>query len=291
MTVVGSANLDQIVHAPHLPVPGETVSASWTRQGAGGKGLNQAVAAARMGVEVWFVGAVGADAAGDLLVEHLSRNGVDATHVTVSECPSGTAYVLVDDTAENMILVASGANGTVASLPGGSEEWLQCSVLLMQLELPIPTVLRTAQEARTRGVRVVLNAAPASPLPADLLSYVDVLVVNENECQELGGASRVEEAAATLAQTVPALVVTQGARGASWYERGRKGGRASPPSVTPVDTTGAGDTFCGVLAAFLAAGTSLGDAVRVAVTASAISTEVSGAGDSAPCYDELSRRE
>jgi ribokinase len=289
VTVVGSANLDQIVHAPHLPVPGETVSATWTRQGAGGKGLNQAVAAARMGIDVRFVGAVGRDASGELLVRHLRRNDVDTSHVVAVDGVSGTAFVLVDDAGENMILVASGANGTVGPLPTGSADWLECSVLLMQLELPTLTVLRSAKEGHRRGVRVVLNAAPASPLPDELLGFVDVLVVNEHECRELAGVHLIEEAAEILAQAVPALVVTQGARGALWYEHRVKGGPVAPPPVTPVDTTGAGDTFCGVLAALLANNRSLEDAVRLAVVASALSTQVIGAADSAPRYDEVLR--
>lgn len=289
VTVVGSANVDQIVHAPHLPVPGETVGATWTRRGAGGKGLNQAVAAARMGVAVQFVGAVGRDAGGDSLIEHLRRNHVDTSHVVVADGESGTAFVLVDDAGENMILVASGANGAVDLLPPGSSEWLECSLLLMQLELPITTLQRSAQEAHRKGVRVVLNAAPASPLPDELLDSVDVLVVNEHECRELAGVSATADAADILAQTVPALVVTQGARGAFWYEREVKGGSKSPPDVTPVDTTGAGDTFCGVLAARLAADSSFEDAVTLAVVSSALSTQVSGAGDSAPSYSEVLR--
>lgn len=289
VTVVGSANLDQIVHAPHLPVPGETVSATWTRQGAGGKGLNQAVAAARMGIDVRFVGAVGRDASGELLIQHLRRNDVDTSHVVAVDGVSGTAFVLVDDAGENMILVASGANGTVDPLPAGSADWLECSVLLMQLELPALTVLRSATEGHRRGVLVVLNAAPASPLPDELLGFVDVLVVNEHECRELAGVRLIEEAAEILAQAVPTLVVTQGARGALWYEHRAKGGPVAPPPVTPVDTTGAGDTFCGVLAALLANNRSVEDAVRFAVVASALSTQVSGAADSAPRYDEVLR--
>lgn len=289
VTVVGSANLDQIIHAPHLPVPGETVTATWTRQGAGGKGLNQAVAAARMGLDVRFVGAVGGDAVGQLLVQHLRSNHIDTSHVVVANGASGTAFVMVDDAGENMILVSAGANSAVEPLPGGSSDWLECSVLLMQLELPTPTVLRSAQEGHRRGVRVVLNAAPASPIPDELLNVVDVLVVNEHECRTLAGVSAIGEAAEILAHAVPSLVVTQGARGAFWYEHQVEGGPVAPPPVTPVDTTGAGDTFCGVLAALLANDSPLEDAVRFAVVGSALSTQVSGAADSAPCYDEVLR--
>ncbi|GAA1544814.1 ribokinase [Nocardioides humi] len=284
VTVLGSANLDQIVHTTRLPAPGETVSTTATRQGPGGKGLNQAVAAARAGGTVAFVGAVGRDPAGDALLAHLRGNDVRTQHVALVDEPTGSAIVMVDDTGENAILVTGGANGSVAPLPHGSDEWLDCAVLLMQLELPPATVLRCARAARARGVLVVLNAAPAGPLPDGLLDAVDVLVVNEHECRALAGSASLDDAASRLASPVPTLVVTQGARGARWYDRGHLAGTIPPPSVSAVDTTGAGDTFCGALAACLAAGSPLDEVLRFAVVAGALSTQVHGA-DSAPRLD------
>jgi ribokinase len=240
-----------------------------------------------MGATVRFVGAVGRDGAGELLLEHLVGHGVDITHVTTVDGPSGVAYVLVDDSAENMIVVAAGANGAVAPMPEGSDEWLNCAVLLMQLELPIATVLKAAQEARARGVRVVVNAAPVAPLPDELLACIDVLIVNEHECRELAGRSVTDDAARLLAGVVSTVVVTLGATGAAWYEREAKRGQVAPPTVEPVDTTGAGDAFCGVFAARLASGATVADAVRHAVVAGALSTEVSGAAESAPTLDAV----
>ncbi|TNM36476.1 ribokinase [Nocardioides albidus] len=281
VTVVGSANLDQIVRVVRLPAPGETVTTTGLREGPGGKGLNQAVAAARSGAAVTFVGAVGRDSGADLLLGHLRDNAVSTRHVARVDGPTGSAIVMVDDEGENAILVTSGANGQVPPLPDGTDEWLACDVVLLQLELPSRTVLQCAVAARSRGVRVLLNAAPAAPLPDGLLEATDLLVVNETECRTLAGVESLESAAHELARRVPVVVVTLGARGAMWFEDGRLRGELPPPAVSPVDTTGAGDAFCGALAARLAAGDTVEEAVRFALVAGALSTQGHGA-DTAP---------
>ncbi|MFC7597613.1 ribokinase [Terrabacter sp. GCM10028922] len=289
VTVLGSANLDLIVRTARIPRPGETLTSHAIRHAPGGKGLNQAVAASRAGASVRFVGAVGNNATGAQLAKYLQTNQIDTTDLATVTADSGTAIVMVDDNGENAILVTPGANGAVTPLPSHPGRWLDTDVLLMQLELPLSTIeMATAEAARSAPTtRVVLNAAPARRLPRDLLGNIDVLIVNEHECRELTSNPELPEAARELAQNVAGLVVTLGARGATWFERGHQGGSITPPKVTPVDTTGAGDTFCGALAAELAAGASLETAIAFGVAASALSTQQHGASDSAPHRQEV----
>jgi ribokinase len=276
--VVGSANLDLVARAPRIPNPGETVLGTSYAEHAGGKGLNQAVAASRAGARTAFVGAVGDDAAGAMLLGVLAAAGVDHRAIHTShEQPTGRALITVSDDAENSIVVVAGANGTLEP----PDELPPAAVVLAQLEVPLAVVVRAFTLARRVGARTVLNPAPARALPDDLLALTDVLVPNEHELALLGGRDRL------LTAGVRALVVTLGARGAELVAS--DGTARLQPSfpVVPVDTTGAGDAFCGALGARLAAGDDLDGAIRWAAAAGALATTVTGAVPSLPSADAI----
>ena len=237
---------------------------------AGGKGLNQAVAAARAGGRVAFVGAVGSDAAGDALLQVMADTGIDSSAVEVSREPTGRALIAVSAEAENLIIVVSGANMTVVA-----PQVPNSKVVLCQLEVPLDAIVRAFIAGRANGSVTVLNPAPATPLPPELLALCDVVVPNEHEVELLGGAQHLLELGAG------AVVVTLGSRGADLY-RGGQVVHIHTLAVTPVDTTGAGDCFCGSLSARLAAGDELVAALQYASAAAALSTTVAGAVPSMP---------
>jgi ribokinase len=278
--VVGSANLDLVAQVDRLPGPGETVLGGAYHEHAGGKGLNQAVAAARAGATVAMLAALGVDAAGDSLAAVLQGDGIDASNVVRLRHPTGRALIGVASTGENSIIVAPGANAhlQLAVLP-------PCRVLLTQLEVPLATVQEALARARDSGAITVLNPAPAAPLPHDVLRLCDVVVPNQHEEAQLGGIDEL------LASGVRVVVSTLGSRGA--LVRTRHGERMIEPwPVQPVDTTGAGDTFCGVLAAQLArAGdvdlATVTTAAMRAAAAAALSTTRAGAVPSIPTIAEV----
>ena len=289
VTVLGSANLDEVVRVSRLPAPGETVLALGRDRLPGGKGLNQAVAAARAGAGTAFAGAVGQDAAADLLLGTLAAAGVDTAAVRRSDRPTGTALVMVQESGENSIVVDPAANDDVR-LDGAARAAVEdARVLLAQLEVPLSVVADGAAAARDAGTTVVLNAAPARDLPGSLLALVDVLVVNESEALSVSGATEVAAALDVLADRVPAVVVTLGAAGARWVSAADDG-QAPGLAASVVDTTGAGDCFCGVLAATLAGGASLDEAVRVGIAAASLSVERPGAAVSMPTRAEIAGR-
>ena len=264
--VVGSTNVDLVLPVPSLPRPGETVLGSAVRRLAGGKGGNQAVALARLGAQVRFVSAVGDDADGTWSLEQLVAEGVDVGGVARVDAPTGLAVVAVDPAGENSIVVAPGANAHVTA-----PTTVDADVLLLSLEVPLSTVSTAA--AATRAP-VVLNAAPAQELPADLLAEVDVLVVNESEWEALGGR-------------VPgAVVVTLGSRGCRVLE-GRREVHVPAVPVEAVDTTGAGDCFAAALAYGVARGWQLPDAAVFAGRAAALSVRVAGARAGLPTLAEV----
>lgn len=278
--VAGSANLDFVVRAAHIPAPGETVLGHGLATHPGGKGANQAVAAARAGgASTHMLLALGDDAHARPLEESLHGAGVQMHIVRSPEQATGTAFICVSDDAENAITVASGANNLLApehlpSLDG-------CSHLLMQLETPLTTVAAYARAARAAGVTVVLNAAPAQPLDTGLLALVDILIVNEGELAGITGHhGSVSQALAQL-QVPVVVVVTLGARGCC--ARSGSDILVQPGfAIDPVDTTGAGDTFCGVLVAALDQGAALADALRTASAASALACTLPGAQSGIP---------
>lgn len=293
VVVVGSANTDLLLGVATHPVPGRTVLATRVSRSAGGKGLNQAVAAARDGARTWFVGAVGDDDDGRHLVGLLRGEGVGTGLVRVAPGATGLAVVVVDPAGENSIVVAQGANAEFDALTP-AELALVCSAstLLLQLEVPLPTVVGAAIAASAAGVRVVLNAAPAAALPPDLLAAVDVLVVNEDEARSVAAdpVASIEELLTALVDLVPEVVVTLGADGCRHASRTGPGHAHPAPWTRAVDTTGAGDTFAGVLAAALSRGLSMTDALRRATVAGAVSVECHGAVPSIPHATETSAR-
>lgn len=276
VTVVGSGNVDLVSQVERIPEPGETVLSTGFATHAGGKGNNQATAAARAGAATTFVGAFGDDDNGARLRASLTDSGVRPLVRTSAE-PTGTALITVSATGENAIVVNAGANATLTDLtPEERSAIAGADLVLMQLEIPLETVLAAATIA---SGRVVLNAAPAQPLPHELLAAVDLLIVNEHEAALLGGAEH-------LLTVVPALVVTLGAKGA--LVRTRDTSTEVPGiSVDVVDTTGAGDTFCGALVAALDERVPLDEAVRFATVAAALSVRRAGAVPAIPTREEI----
>ena len=294
VVVVGSSNTDLNVLCPELPGRGQTVLGGELYTAAGGKGANQAVAAARAGASVAFVAAVGADDFGRAAVAGFRRDGIDTRHVAVKKrTPSGVALILVEESGENLIAVAPGANAglRVADVDRAASVIRRAGALLLQLEIPLATVRRAASVARKAGVPVILNPAPmpARPLPKALLRDVDYLVPNESELLRLTGKRSARSAARELfALGVRALVITLGAKGARIVT---PDGSADVPSVRvrAVDAVGAGDCFCGYLAAALADGTDLAGAARAACVAAALSVTRRGAQPSMPKRGEVRR--
>ncbi len=251
--VVGSLNIDLISTVDRHPAPGETVLGGDLVRRPGGKGANQALGAAGSGAPVTFVGAIGDDDSGRSYVDALSARGVEAAVVTVPKRPTGHALIVVDANGENTIVVAQGANAALspAHVDGELDAVGSADVLLMQLEVPMPTVVAAAQRAKAAGATVVLNPSPWQSLPDELLAAVDVLVMNEGET----------EAAGELPASI-SVCRTLGDRGAEW-----DGIVATAAPVRVVDTTGAGDAFTGALAAAIAAGLAKKDALAAAVEA------------------------
>jgi len=276
LCVVGSVNADLTFTVEALPKPGQTVLASDLSSAPGGKGGNQAVAAARAGATVQLVAALGTDGAADQLRTHLRANNVGLDGVTSVPGPSGSAAILVDAAAENCIVVAPGANGHLSmSSPAARSMVADCDVVLLSLEIPADTALAAARVGRSAGATVMVNASPAGLDPAfvaDLAGTTDVVIVNDTEAGDWLDGDRAR---------VPHLVITRGADGATHI--GEQTFDVPAPAVEPVDTTGAGDVFAGVLAAAWPDG--LEFALRRACAAGALATLIHGAGDCAP-YSE-----
>lgn len=298
VVVVGSVNRDVVARVPRIPGPGETLLATGLSRGGGGKGGNQAVAAARAGgADCAFVGAVGDDPDGVVLRDGLAADGVDVSGVAVSELPSGTALISVADDGENAIVVAAGANAALTELDRTQQAIVAgAGVVACQLEIPVPLLLDAAR-ARSQGAPLVLNAAPSGALmdpvvAADVLPETDVLIVNEHELRDIAGLEDRDAAVAALAERVPALVVTLGADGCV-VAAGDDRREVSAFPARAVDTTGAGDTFCGVFAARLdGAGRGAGidvlaEAARAGAAAAALAVGRTGAQDSVPAAAEV----
>ena len=284
--VAGSANLDFVVRASHIPAPGETVLGNDFHTYPGGKGANQAVACARAGgAATHMLLALGDDAYAKPLEDSLRSAQVQLHTLRVAGVATGTAFICVSDDAENAITVAPGANNALQpqhlpALDGFTH-------LLLQLETPLQTVTAYARSARAAGVQVVLNAAPAQALDPDLLALVDVLIVNEGELASI--ANHIGTIAECLERVhVPAVVVTLGARGCCARIGGQYLMQPAFP-VTPVDSTGAGDTFCGVLVASLSEGNGMAAALRRASAASALACTHRGAQSSIPTRDAVAQ--
>ncbi|KJL20662.1 Ribokinase [Microbacterium oxydans] len=274
VAVVGSANLDLVVEVSRPPLVGETLLGRAGGRFSGGKGLNQAVASARSGALTRFCAVVGADEAGDVLQQTLADAGVASVLRRSADAPTGVAHVLAFDDGDNSIIVAAGANAeldvddAVAGIEGAA-------VVLAQLEVPVVSVAAALRAGRSAGALTILNAAPAHEATLGMLADVDLLVVNETECDDLGGVDRLHDAGAHI------VVRTRGAGGVDLHRVGSTPVHVEAFPIDPVDTTGAGDAFCGALAAALAQGDVIEAALRRACAAGAIVAQHRGATTSA----------
>jgi ribokinase len=293
VAVVGSANMDLVVRSARFPRAGETILGHGFETIPGGKGANQAVAARRLGAAVDLIGRVGADPFGRTLRRNLSREGIGTERLLPDPTqPTGVAVITVDDHGENTIIVVAGANARLTPADIAAAETLieGADLLLMQLEIPLDAVEAAAQVAGVHGVPVILNAAPARPLPAALLARVNYLVINEVEAGELAGdpAGSPEQAArALLERGARAVVVTLGAAGALLIARAGVCVAAPAFPVVAVDTTAAGDAFVGAFAVALASGLAPDQAVRWGNAAGALAVTRAGAQPSLPTGEEV----
>lgn len=293
--VIGSSNTDMTVRSATLPKPGETVLGGDFRMGPGGKGANQAVAARLLGGEVTFVCKLGRDMFGEGASKHYESCGLDTSKILWSDKPSGVALITVDSKAENSIVVASGANAdmTVTDIDSVADIIKSSGILLLQLEIPMDTVVHAAEIAYNAGVQVVLNPAPAAVLPAELLKCVSILIPNETEASAISGIdiNNFETAAAAAERLkgmgVREVIITMGSRGSVICD----GDCTFVPAVkvNAVDTTAAGDTFCGGVCVALSEGKDLLEAVKFATAASSIAVQRPGAQDSIPNRCEVDK--
>ena len=299
--VIGSSNTDMVIRCSRLPRPGETVLGGSFMMNHGGKGANQAVAAAKLGGDTGFIGKVGDDVFGHQTVEMLTSLGIDTRFLGVSATePSGVALINVDEhTAENSISVASGANGAIrpADIDAAEEVIASASLILMQLEIPIDTVTYAAKMAKRHGVTVVLNPAPApsEPLPEELLENVDIIIPNKTEAEVITGIAidtpqdELRAIRSLHSKGISTVIFTLGSKGALLCQNGDC---EEVPSfkVKAVDTTAAGDTFCGALCVGLSEGKEVRPAMIFANQAAAISVTRKGAQQSVPTRAEVDSR-
>ena len=279
VVVLGSLNVDLVVAAPRLPAPGETVLGGQFAVHQGGKGANQAVAAARAGSAVTMIGAVGSDDHGEHALAAMASEGVDVERVRrTSDEPTGVALIVVGPRGENQIAVAPGANGTIALDADDRRLIAEADVLITNHEVSAAAVLDALHAAKEGGTVAILNPAPARALAAEVLALGPILTPNEHELIVAIGNDDTDEALDELtARHAGPVIVTQGPAGALLAEGSRRERFAGHPATEVVDSTGAGDTFCGVLATWLAEGATLADAIRAANAAASLSVAAAGA--------------
>jgi len=303
--VVGSLNADLVVRTPRFPQPGETISGDDLQVIPGGKGANQAVAAARLGANVLMLGRVGKDNFGDFLLNNLKQNKVDATLVQRDNASTGTAIIVVDSNGQNSIVLSAGANGKVTQADVDNASFPTGGLLLLQLEIPSPTVLRAAQRAKENNVRAILNPAPAQQLPDELISLADFIIPNETELSLLTGietkdiATTEQAARALLKRGAQRVIVTLGSNGAL-IVTSTQATHIDTFKVDVVDTTAAGDAFIGGFASMLLKSASLlanmqeqapalQRAVRYGCACGALATTKFGAQPSLPTQEEVEK--
>lgn len=287
VVVLGSANMDLMVRQPRWVAPGETMFGSEFRTGPGGKGLNQAVAARRAGAAVAFVGAVGDDDFGSRLRAALEAEGIDVHRLRTVAAPTGIAQITVTDDGENAIVVVAGANADDELTDADRAVIASAAMLVVQLERPRNLLRQALEFARERGIRTVLTPAPAQGDIGDLVQLADVIVPNEGEAIHLTGETDAVSAARALSRRGGTAVVTLGERGAVVAVAGEIAQHVDARRVVAVDTTSAGDTFTGVLVAWLAAGEPWDAALKAATAAAAISVTRLGAAESMPRRAEI----
>jgi len=295
IVVIGSSNTDMVIKAKHLPRPGETILGGSFLMNPGGKGANQAVAAAKLGGDVVFVARVGDDLFGREAIEGFKRTGIDTGFVVIDPVnPSGVATITVDDSGENCIAVASGANNALspADVDRAEDRIKEASYILMQLETPLATIEHAAALGRRLGKTVILNPAPAQELSDELLAGIDIITPNESEAELLTGvkvsceASAKEAAEALRTKGVGIVIITMGAQGAFVLSDDFCGVVPSR-KVEAMDTTAAGDTFNGALAVALAQGMKIHEAVKFSNQAASVSVTRMGAQSSTPLLSEV----
>lgn len=294
--VIGSLNMDLIVRTPHIPAPGETILGHTFSTAPGGKGANQAVAAAKLGAPVKMIGRVGADDFGKTLRSQLSAVGVDAQFVVEdAETATGVALISVDDAGQNSIIVVPGANGRVPrrDIDNAREVIRSARVVVAQLEIPLDTVAYAMRAARDAGALTILNPAPARPLPRELVQDSEVIVPNETEAAQLTGiavsdaASATDAARALQEMGARSVIVTLGDKGALWLDAQGNAQHVPPFAIQAVDTTAAGDAFIGALAAARARDQDWETSLRMASAAGALTATKLGAQPSLPTRAEL----
>lgn len=293
--VIGSSNMDMVVQVPRCPAAGETLFGSSFTTNYGGKGANQAVAVARIGSGVTFMTKLGNDTFGQQMRQHFSEEGMDLTHIlTDAESPTGTALITVEDKGENRIIVVPGANArlTENDVESLSDEINSCRFVLTQLEIPLPTVLHISEMASAAGKQLILNPAPARPLPDSLLQKVFLITPNETEAEILTGirVSDVESARRAALwfreKGVQQIVITMGSQGAFVFTDDFQG-MVPAYKVKAIDTTAAGDVFNGALTVALSEGKTTADAARFGCAASALAVMRPGAQSSIPTRTEI----
>lgn len=295
IVVVGSSNTDMIIKVPRIPKPGETILGGTFQTAAGGKGANQAVAAARAGGEVTFIARVGDDMFGEQAIKGFIEDGINVDYVIKDKnAPSGVAEIFVADDGENSIAVASGANANLSptDVEAAKQSIISADIMVMQLESPLETIAAAAQLAKANGVEAILNPAPAQPLSDELLANISILTPNESEAELLTGVAVTDENSAEKAANIlqskgiKTVIITMGAAGV-FISSDEFTGKQSGFTVEPIDTTAAGDVFNGALSVGLAGGTSLLEAVKFAQAAAALSVTKLGAQPSAPTKAEI----
>ncbi|MFD2203813.1 ribokinase [Shivajiella indica] len=294
--VIGSANMDMVIQSDHFPSPGETIIGGKFSLIPGGKGANQAVAAARVGGEVSFISKLGKDLFGETNLENFKNEGIDTSLIKqIPDQPSGVALITVDSSGENTIIVAPGANSHISTvdIQAADSHFEHAAIILTQLEIPLPTVLSCIEKAKKKGKPLILNPAPATDLSEAFFEGLFMITPNETEAELLTGIqirdddSAESAAKALFGKGVQNVIITLGAGGAFVYTEGFKG-RIPTKKVQAVDSTAAGDTFNGALAVALAKGESIEKAVQFALKAATLSVQRMGAQSSIPTLEELS---